>query len=215
MLACRTSRPGCRERSLIAPALPASAARCPRASRGGVRSGAPLTPMKAGAASGTPTLLAPATFQASLQLFMPAGSSPSRTPPSQFEDITAWIQQTTPETLLATVDAPEWRGLADDGAARMPEDPSRGQAIELYGRVRCPVVVIHGDQDAVISPQQGGRRRRRAGRPVDHPRGNGPRAGSEDPRAAQPDDPRVRRNGSRRDRLRSRRAARGALTGPA
>ena len=73
----------------------------------------------------------------------------------QVEDITAWIQQTTPETLLATVDAPEWRGLADEGAARMPEDPSRGQAIELYGRVRCPVVVIHGDQDAVISHSKG------------------------------------------------------------
>ena len=98
----------------------------------------------------------------------------------QVEDITAWIRQTTPETLLATVDAPEWRGLADEGAARMPEDPSRGQAIELYGRVRCPVVVIHGDQDAVISHSKGVAVADALGRPVDDPRGSGPRTGGAD-----------------------------------
>jgi pimeloyl-ACP methyl ester carboxylesterase len=73
----------------------------------------------------------------------------------QLEDVSSWIRQTTPETLLATVDAPEWKGLADEGAARLPEDPSRGQALELYDRIRCPTLVIHGDQDAVISHSKG------------------------------------------------------------
>jgi pimeloyl-ACP methyl ester carboxylesterase len=73
----------------------------------------------------------------------------------QLEDVSSWIRQTTPETLLATVDAPEWRGLAEEGAARLPDDPVRGQALELYDRVRCPTLVIHGTDDAVLSHTKG------------------------------------------------------------
>lgn len=73
----------------------------------------------------------------------------------QVEDVAAWIRQTTPETLLATIDAPAWQGLAEEGAARLPDNPSRGQALELYDRIRCPTLVIHGTDDAVISYAKG------------------------------------------------------------
>jgi pimeloyl-ACP methyl ester carboxylesterase/predicted glycosyltransferase len=54
----------------------------------------------------------------------------------QIEDAVGWGLETTPETLLLTQEAP---GL-DEGAVR-----------ELAARVRCPVLVIHGEADA-ISP---------------------------------------------------------------
>ena len=75
----------------------------------------------------------------------------------QLEDVTAWIHETSPEVLLATVDAPGWRGLEDEGARRLPDDPARGCVLELYHRVDCPTLVVHGDCDAVI-PHQGCRR---------------------------------------------------------
>ncbi len=54
----------------------------------------------------------------------------------QFEDSVGWGLETTPEVLTLTVEAP---GI----------DEARIQ--ELCAKVRCPVLVIHGDQDA-ISP---------------------------------------------------------------
>ena len=58
----------------------------------------------------------------------------------QIEDSVGWGLQTTPETLIATQLAP---GL-DEATAR-----------ELAGRVRCPVLVIHGRDDAIRSPESG------------------------------------------------------------
>jgi pimeloyl-ACP methyl ester carboxylesterase len=54
----------------------------------------------------------------------------------QIEDAVEWGLETTPETLLLTNDAP----VLDEGTVR-----------ELAAQVRCPVLVIHGQADA-ISP---------------------------------------------------------------
>jgi pimeloyl-ACP methyl ester carboxylesterase/predicted glycosyltransferase len=58
----------------------------------------------------------------------------------QIEDCVGWGLQTTPETLVATQLAP---GL-DEATTR-----------ELAGRVRCPVLVIHGVDDAIRSHESG------------------------------------------------------------
>ncbi len=54
----------------------------------------------------------------------------------QIEDAVGWGLETTPETLLATVEAP---GLEEKAA------------VSLAGRVTCPVLVLHGVGDAVSS----------------------------------------------------------------
>ncbi len=59
----------------------------------------------------------------------------------QIEDCVGWGLETTAETLMATVQA---QGLED-----------RDAVIEAAERVRCPVLVIHGDEDA-ISPLERG-----------------------------------------------------------
>ena len=64
----------------------------------------------------------------------------------QIEDAVGWGLETDAETLLLTADAP---GLDE------------AQAHELSGRVRCPVLVIHGEEDA-ISPQRRGEELARA-----------------------------------------------------
>src|SRR5262249_15224503 len=58
----------------------------------------------------------------------------------QFEDGVGWGMETTAETLTATIDAFSNRG---DRAAQI--DLLRG----LCQSVRCPVLVIHGDEDAI------------------------------------------------------------------
>jgi pimeloyl-ACP methyl ester carboxylesterase/predicted glycosyltransferase len=58
----------------------------------------------------------------------------------QIEDSVGWALQTTPETLIATQLAP----AQDEAAIR-----------ELAGRVSCPVLVIHGREDAVRSHDSG------------------------------------------------------------
>jgi pimeloyl-ACP methyl ester carboxylesterase len=60
----------------------------------------------------------------------------------QIEDSVGWALETTPETLVATVTGP---------------DQITGQKTvrELAKRVRCPVLVIHGDQDAVVPYERG------------------------------------------------------------
>ncbi len=60
----------------------------------------------------------------------------------QIEDAVSWGLETTPEVLLATAAAP---GRIQDQAT----------AAELARRLKCPVLAIHGDQDA-ISPHQRG-----------------------------------------------------------
>jgi pimeloyl-ACP methyl ester carboxylesterase/predicted glycosyltransferase len=61
----------------------------------------------------------------------------------QIEDCVRWGLDTTGETLVT----------AQYGA----RIPNREAALELCARIRCPVLVIHGDEDAV-SPQERGRR---------------------------------------------------------
>jgi pimeloyl-ACP methyl ester carboxylesterase/predicted glycosyltransferase len=61
----------------------------------------------------------------------------------QFEDCVGWGLETSPETLIATVENREW-GTKSDVLAACAE-------------VRCPVLVIHGSDDA-IRPHESGRR---------------------------------------------------------
>ena len=57
------------------------------------------------------------------------------------EDCVAWGLETTPETLVATAEALELCGLESFA--------------ELCKRVRCPVLVLHGDEDAIRPHAQG------------------------------------------------------------
>jgi pimeloyl-ACP methyl ester carboxylesterase/predicted glycosyltransferase len=56
------------------------------------------------------------------------------------EDCVGWGLDTTAETLIAT---------------RLEEDIDRDTALELAGRVRCPVLVIQGSEDAITGPGRG------------------------------------------------------------
>ncbi|HET7146846.1 MAG TPA: alpha/beta fold hydrolase [Gaiellaceae bacterium] len=55
------------------------------------------------------------------------------------EDCVGWALETTPETLIATHE-----GRIDSAATR-----------ELAGRVRCPVLVVQGSEDAITGPGRG------------------------------------------------------------
>jgi pimeloyl-ACP methyl ester carboxylesterase/predicted glycosyltransferase len=78
-------------------------------------------------------------YPAFVEFFMSSMfTEPHSTKP--IEDTIAWGLDTTPETLVLT-------GLAD----RLEPD----QARELAGRVRCPVLVIHGTDDAINAPTRG------------------------------------------------------------
>jgi pimeloyl-ACP methyl ester carboxylesterase/predicted glycosyltransferase len=56
------------------------------------------------------------------------------------EDCVAWGLETTPETLIAT---------------QLADGLDRDAARELAGRVRCPVLVIQGSEDAITGPGRG------------------------------------------------------------
>ncbi|HME82259.1 MAG TPA: alpha/beta fold hydrolase [Candidatus Eremiobacteraceae bacterium] len=64
----------------------------------------------------------------------------------QIEDSVGWGLETDPKTLLATVDAPEYLGTLTAA------DP---QVAELYRKIECPVLVIHGEHDRLVSPTRG------------------------------------------------------------
>ena len=64
----------------------------------------------------------------------------------QIEDCVSWGLDTTPQTLIATVDAPEYL------ATLKPNDPALA---ELFGKIACPVLVIHGTEDHLVSPTRG------------------------------------------------------------
>ena len=79
-------------------------------------------------------------FEGFLEFFFASGfTEPHSTKP--IEDCVGWGLETTPETLIATALAP---GLTD-----------RAEVLELAARVDCPILVIHGDRDA-ISPHERG-----------------------------------------------------------
>ncbi|MBV8365189.1 MAG: alpha/beta hydrolase, partial [Candidatus Eremiobacteraeota bacterium] len=64
----------------------------------------------------------------------------------QIEDCVGWGLQTDPATLAATVDAPEYL------ATLKPGEPALA---ELYRKIECPVLVIHGSDDRLVSPTRG------------------------------------------------------------
>ena len=64
----------------------------------------------------------------------------------QIEESVGWGLETDPKTLLATVDAPEYLGTLTAA------DP---QVAELYRKIECPVLVIHGEHDRLVSPTRG------------------------------------------------------------
>jgi pimeloyl-ACP methyl ester carboxylesterase len=66
----------------------------------------------------------------------------------QIEDCVGWGLETTPEVLIAIEDTPARRAIHLAGIDEL-------HVRELAGRVRCPVLVIHGDEDA-ISPHARG-----------------------------------------------------------
>jgi pimeloyl-ACP methyl ester carboxylesterase/predicted glycosyltransferase len=62
----------------------------------------------------------------------------------QREDTVAWGLDTTPETLILTVEAGV--GLPDSASVEA-----------LFGSIRCPVLVVHGSRDAINPPDRGER----------------------------------------------------------
>jgi pimeloyl-ACP methyl ester carboxylesterase len=61
----------------------------------------------------------------------------------QREDAVRWGLETDADTLIATPNAPSLE--------------TREQVLELCSRVRCPVLVIHGDEDAITRTRAGSR----------------------------------------------------------
>jgi pimeloyl-ACP methyl ester carboxylesterase/predicted glycosyltransferase len=59
----------------------------------------------------------------------------------QIEDAIGWALETDPQTVVRGMDA-EWFN-------------DKETALELCGRVRCPVLVIHGSADAIVGPERG------------------------------------------------------------
>jgi pimeloyl-ACP methyl ester carboxylesterase len=64
----------------------------------------------------------------------------------QIEDGVTWGLETTPEVLTATLGA---RGFSD----HLTEHPE--EALAFYRSIRCPMLVMHGDQDNIISYTRG------------------------------------------------------------
>jgi pimeloyl-ACP methyl ester carboxylesterase/predicted glycosyltransferase len=64
----------------------------------------------------------------------------------QIEDIIGWGRETTPEILIATYEGemPATSSFADAAKAKA-----------AYARIRCPVLVIHGSDDAIVSTTHG------------------------------------------------------------
>jgi pimeloyl-ACP methyl ester carboxylesterase/predicted glycosyltransferase len=53
------------------------------------------------------------------------------------EDATGWAMETSPEALIATVLSPPWA-------------PSRDERVAQIEAIRCPVLLIHGTDDAIV-----------------------------------------------------------------
>ncbi len=84
-------------------------------------------------------------FKDFLEFFMSQSvSEPHST--KQREDCVEWGLQTDPQTLAATVDAPEYI------ATLTPDSP---ELAELYRKIECPLLVIHGEGDKLVSPTRG------------------------------------------------------------
>jgi pimeloyl-ACP methyl ester carboxylesterase/predicted glycosyltransferase len=64
----------------------------------------------------------------------------------QIEDTVGWGLDTDPKTLIATVDAPEYLATLRPGDAALDE---------IYRKIECPLLVIHGENDKLVSPTRG------------------------------------------------------------
>ncbi|HYK52704.1 MAG TPA: alpha/beta fold hydrolase [Candidatus Eremiobacteraceae bacterium] len=64
----------------------------------------------------------------------------------QIEDTIGWGLETDPKTLIATVDAPEYLATLNPGDAALDE---------IYRKIECPVLVVHGENDRLVSPTRG------------------------------------------------------------
>jgi pimeloyl-ACP methyl ester carboxylesterase/predicted glycosyltransferase len=62
----------------------------------------------------------------------------------QIEDAVGWALETTPDLLTDTV------------LARFAASAGKDEGEELYARIRCPVLVIHGDRDEIVPYAKGG-----------------------------------------------------------
>lgn len=62
------------------------------------------------------------------------------------EDAIGWGNETNADVLIATVEAPE-------SAGEPPSDAT--QAASYYARIKCPVLVIHGSDDALVAHSRG------------------------------------------------------------
>lgn len=62
----------------------------------------------------------------------------------QIEDVVGWGLETSPEILMKTIDS---QGSLLDKLREQPEN-----AVSFYRSIQCPVLIVHGDQDAVVSP---------------------------------------------------------------
>ena len=111
-----------------------------------------------------------------------ASASPSRTRRSRSRTRSAGRWRPTPRRIAHDADA-----------AGRPGDRPRG-ADARAARSRCPVLVVHGHEDAIVEPARAGERAGRADRRrARHARGRRPRPARPRPGAGQPADPRVRR----------------------
>jgi pimeloyl-ACP methyl ester carboxylesterase/predicted glycosyltransferase len=70
--------------------------------------------------------------------FATAFSEPHST--KQIEDAVGWGMRADPQTVVGAM-AADW--------------PGREEALELCGRIRCPVLVIQGTDDQIVGPQRG------------------------------------------------------------
>ena len=129
-----------------------------------------------------------------------ASASPSRTRPSRSRTAIGWALETTPETLRRH-------------DARRSRPARRDASRDAVARVRCPVLVIHGDDDLIRPHAQGERARRGDRRRARHARGRRPLPARARPGAGQPAAARLRLRRRRRRRAggaaaRTRRSAR-------
>jgi pimeloyl-ACP methyl ester carboxylesterase len=69
------------------------------------------------------------------------------------EDFVAWMLETDPETIIATQRGPRFE--VPDGWE--PAAAGEGRAVPFARRVRCPCLVIHGDDDRIIGQRVGAR----------------------------------------------------------
>ena len=85
------------------------------------------------------------------------------------DDAVGWIHETDPETIIAVEHAPFLHPPAEWG----PRNLAEGRAMPFARRVRCPSLVIHGDDDQISPIEVGQRLAEALGAPLITIRGGG------------------------------------------